>query len=147
MVLSLLALVLSYQHQQQSRQRTSTQLTHTIPPSPPTHHNRPLRSQLKWGVVGLVAVNFATSLYTSWKAWREFVTLPAACFIEIDLEQQQLVERASSNPLRLLAAGARELELQALVQVQCSARWVCAKVVCGSDSGRDTAVLWVLGVG
>lgn len=48
---------------------------------------------------------------------QEFVTLPAAFYLELDLEQQSLVERISSSPLSLITAGLRQLELQGLIQV------------------------------
>jgi hypothetical protein len=52
---------------------------------------------------------------------QEFITLPNHFFLEVDLEQNILVERASSNPLTLLreaAAGSREVELHRLIKVQ-----------------------------
>jgi hypothetical protein len=51
---------------------------------------------------------------------QEFITLPHHFFLELDLEQNILVERASSNPLTLLreaAAGSREVELHRLIKV------------------------------
>jgi hypothetical protein len=48
---------------------------------------------------------------------QEYVTLPPAFYVEMDLEQQVLVERASSNPYTLLTSGLHQLELQQLIQV------------------------------
>jgi hypothetical protein len=51
---------------------------------------------------------------------QEYVTLPPAFYLELDLEQQVLVERASSNPFTLLTSGLHQLELQQLMQVCCA---------------------------
>jgi hypothetical protein len=53
---------------------------------------------------------------------QEYVTLPPAFYLELDLEQQVLVERASSNPFTLLTSGLHQLELQQLIQV--SSAWL-----------------------
>lgn len=48
---------------------------------------------------------------------QEYITLPPAFYLELDLEQQVLVERSSSNPYALLTSGIHQLELQTLIQV------------------------------
>lgn len=50
---------------------------------------------------------------------QEFITLPPAFYLELDLEQNVVVERASSSPLSLLraATGSREVELHRLIKV------------------------------
>lgn len=49
---------------------------------------------------------------------QEYVTLPEAFYLELDLEQQVLVERLSSNPISLITSGLHQLELQGLIQVR-----------------------------
>lgn len=64
-----------------------------------------------------IIFSIGSSLYSKYKAWQEYVTLPPAFYLELDLEQQVLVERASSNPYALLTSGLHQLELQQLIQV------------------------------
>eukprot|EP00879_Flechtneria_rotunda_P028786 GHRR01031008.1.p1 GENE.GHRR01031008.1~~GHRR01031008.1.p1 ORF type:complete len:142 (+),score=42.41 GHRR01031008.1:530-955(+) len=68
-----------------------------------------------FGAVFLVSVG--TSFYYQYKAFKEYITLPAAFYLDLDLEQQALVERSSNNPLALLTSGIRQLELHNLLQV------------------------------
>ncbi|WIA17943.1 hypothetical protein OEZ85_009435 [Tetradesmus obliquus] len=64
-----------------------------------------------------IIFSIGSSLYSKYKAWQDYVTLPPAFYLELDLEQQVLVERASSNPYALLTSGLHQLELQQLIQV------------------------------
>jgi len=49
---------------------------------------------------------------------QEFITLPDAFFLEVDLEQNVLVERSSTSPLSILrAAAGKEIELHRLIKV------------------------------
>jgi hypothetical protein len=79
---------------------------------------------------------------------QEYVTLPPAFYLELDLEQQVLVERANSNPFTLITSGLHQLELQQLIQVRCvlqqkhhdlsSRQFVLARHVC-RDRRTNTA--------
>ncbi|KAF8062053.1 sppA [Scenedesmus sp. PABB004] len=80
----------------------------------------------------LFVFSAGSALYAKYRAWQEFVSLPPAFYLEVDLETQTLVERASSSPLALLA-GAHQLELAALVGAL-------------SDAKRDARVRGVLAV-
>eukprot|EP00878_Enallax_costatus_P020111 GHUV01021243.1.p1 GENE.GHUV01021243.1~~GHUV01021243.1.p1 ORF type:complete len:232 (+),score=82.82 GHUV01021243.1:291-986(+) len=64
----------------------------------------------------VIIYNVGLSAYQTYKVFKEFITLPEAFYLELDLEQQTLVERLSNNPISLITAGLHQLELQGLIQ-------------------------------
>ncbi|KIY94877.1 signal peptide peptidase SppA, 67K type [Monoraphidium neglectum] len=51
-----------------------------------------------------------------YSTFREYVTLPDAFYLELDLETASLAERARSDPLALLQGGGQQLELGRALQ-------------------------------
>lgn len=70
----------------------------------------------------LLLFGAGSGIAAKWRVWKDYVTLPDAFVLELDLEQHSLVERETASPATLLAGGPAQLELGALLHALRSAK-------------------------